>query len=203
MRCAALPLHRVILPCSLLLLTLRVAAIPSAATICSTACASPASLRHAGVPEALIAAGEPRHAEAGVRHSWPHRPLRGLDGSASLAVPVRRARHLQGRAVGPEGCVRERQPACVRRQRHVLVCSYPCCFAPAPVTPCLSALHGPRPRRLHHAQGSRTLPARAALYCWSRGASVYRKSLSRPWRTWTPLPTCSACSCLAPTAAVS
>lgn len=129
-----------ILPCSLLLLTLRVAAIPSAATICSTACASPASLRHAGVPEALIAAGEPRHAEAGARHSWPHRSLRGLDGSASLAVPVRRAGHLQGGAVGPEGCVRERQPACVGRQPWPLP-SPPCARVLVSLLLCTRARH--------------------------------------------------------------
>ena len=141
-------------PLSLLMLTLRVAAIPSAATICSTACASPASLRHADVPEALIAAGEPRHADAQLAWPWPRRPLRGLNGSASLAGPVPCPSHLQGRAVGPEGCVRERQPACVGRQPWPLP-SPPCARVLASLllsipalTPCLFAclrLHDPRP----------------------------------------------------------
>ena len=125
---------------SLLLLTLRVAAIPSAATICSTACASPASLRHADVPEALIAAGEPRHADAQLAWPWPRRPLRGLNGSASLAGPVPCPSHLRGRAVGPEGCVRERQPACVGRQPWPLP-SPPCAHVLASLLLCTCARH--------------------------------------------------------------
>ena len=194
---------------SLLLLTLRVAAIPSAATICSTACASPASLRHADVPEALIAAGEPRHADAQLAWPWPRRPLRGLNGSASLAGPGPCPSHLRGRAVGPEGCVRERQPACVGRQPCPLP-SPPCARVLASLLLCTCARHAlpvyactiRAPRRPRHTQGSTTSRARAALSCWSRGASTCRKSLSRPWRTRAPALAFSACSCLAPTASV-
>ena len=133
--------------------------------------------------------------------------------AGSMAAPVSLVQFpvpaiSEGVLLGPKGaCARGSLPVsgdnpgpC--RLRHVLVCSHPCRFAPAPVTPCLSALPDPRRRRPHHAQGSTTLRARAALFCWSRGASTCRKSLSRPWRTRAPVLAFSACSCLAPTASV-